>query len=184
MKGLSKHSQMNNEKKGKRIKRAFLLVYIALLLSIVLIGGLSKFKRIYTNENVMGIAKVITNIVYDTSPSIQNLHNEWVEWDFSVNNFNGEQATTTDISNVKVQYFLQVDLGTLTGLQYKLYQVSGQTKTELQMSNNISVLSFYLGNQLAEKHDYSISIKTSDNVNQKDLTGNIKISAIATQLIN
>lgn len=171
-------------KKFKRLKVIFLLVYIAFLLSIILNNGLSKFRRTFANETSMQIAKIVVNTVYDTPTTIENLHNEEVEWGFKVVNYNGDKLTTTDINEINGNYRLQVDLGTLTNLQYKLYKIVNETKTELQLVQGITVNQYPLQNRTIQEDEYCIEIKTTDNVNQSALQGTVKINVIAEQSIN
>lgn len=168
------------KKKFTKFKLIFLLAYITLLLSLILVGGLSKYKKSYLQtNNTIQIAKAISNIIYDELPEIEDLHNEEVEWYFTVNNFNGNKLTTTDINQVALNYKIEVNKGELTDLQYKIYRINGENRTEV----NINSQTFSLSNQAVQEDRYCIVLKTTDDVDQKSLEGNIQIDIIASQVM-
>ena len=149
------------------------------MLSIVIAGGLSKYKKAYAQPEGIPIAKVVSNIICDGVPQIEDLHNEEVEWFFTVNNFNGNKLSTTDINEVALSYTIEVDLGELTDLQYSIYSINGEQRTLVNINNQ----SFTLSNQTVEEDKYCMVIKTTDDVDQKSLEGNIHISIVASQEI-
>lgn len=165
------------QKKNKKITKFFILVYIVFLLSIILNNSLSKFRSTYANKTSTEIAKPIANVVTQNDLSITNLHNEEVEWNFLVNNY-----SASEINQVSLTYKIKINKGELKDLQYKLYKIEGETRTELTMENDMTNEELELSNIHTQDDEYCLIIKTTDDVTQKGLKGNINVSIVATQI--
>lgn len=169
---------MEKQKKSKKIRKLLLLIYVIFLLSIILNNGLSKYRSTYANKTSAEIAKPIINVVTENELSIDNLHNEEVEWNFTVNNYTDEE-----INQISLTYKIKIDKGNLTDLQYVLYKIEDdETRTEITMNDNETAEAFELSNVQTQEDKYCLVIKTTDEITQKGLEGNINISVTATQI--
>lgn len=165
-------------KKSKKITKLLVLTYIVFMFSIILTNGLSKYRTTYANKSTASIAKPIINVVTDTL-TVENLHNEEYEWDFSVTNYNNEN----EINEVALAYKIQINMHDLANIEYKVYKISGQTKTELQLVDGTTQQEFQLTSESMQEDKYCLVIKTADGVTSKSLESNIEINISATQKI-
>ena len=167
------------QKKSKKIRKLLLLIYVIFLLSIILNNGLSKYRSTYANSTSADIAKPIINIVTENELTLENLHNEEVDWHFNVNNYTDEH-----VNQIALTYKIKIEKGDLTELQYTLYKIEEDgTETKIVMSeDDITEESFELSNVQTQEDSYCLKIKTTDDVTQKGLKGNINISVTATQI--
>lgn len=167
---------MKKQKRSKKLKKLILLIYVMFLLSIILTNGLSKYRTTYGNEVSAKIAKPIIEVKTDPL-TIENVHNEEVVWNFSVNNYLEEE-----VNQVALSYKIKIGPQNLQDLQYELYKIENETETKIKMSTDgISEEDFNLSNTEIQEDKYCLKIKTGDDVPTFDTKG-IKVETIATQL--
>lgn len=170
------------DNKIKRISKILILVYIIFLLSVIINNGLSKYRTAYAKDDVkINVANPIANVVAQSELEITELHNEEIEWNFIVNNYNGTSKNVSAINEVELNYKIEISKGNLENLQYKLYKIDGQTKRELTLSNDVTDEEFELQNGNVQEDKFCLVIKTSDDVDQKGLQGNVNIKLQAIQ---
>lgn len=176
-----------HSRKSKKLSKILLLMYIIFLLSIILTNGLSKFRSTYTKNSSASITKPLINVVTPKDEenkeilSIENLHNEKVDWNFSINNYNGEKQHPTELNQVALLYKIKINVSDkLNDIEYKIYKVEdGQKTDEISIDEEFELIS----NSIQEDN-YCLEIKTTDKIQTKqELEDGIKISVTANQKI-
>ncbi len=165
-------------RKNKKLAKLLFLIYILFMLSIILTNGFAKFRTAYASKSTAQIARPIINVVTDTL-TIEDLHNEEYEWNFIVNNYN----SVDEINQVELSYKIKIDMKELVNVEYKLYKIDEETKTELQLVDGTTEQEFELPYESMKEDKYCLIIKTADGISTESIQSNIIINVSATQKI-
>lgn len=168
---------MKNLRKILKTYKVLGLIYVIILFIIIVHSQFARITKQYEKKVNVEIANPIAKIVSDDSLTIRNLHNKDLEWNFSVNNHDNNK-----ISEVLLSYKIKIDKGNLEDLQYKLYKIDNENRIELEINNDKTIKEFMLSNTQIQEDRYCLVIKTTDDIEQEGLEGNIKVSIESAQI--